>query len=209
MFLASYIGRRVWKDNYTDIKGDLMKVGLFGGTFDPPHKGHFVIGKTVKEKLDLDEVWFIPTYEPPHKDEATASPDDRLRMLERMIDGEDGLFISTIEFDREGRSYTIDTVKALQELHPDVAFYFIIGGDQIAYLPNWYQIEELKDLVQFIGVRREGYSYTKPDQVQMVEIPDLPYSSTSIRKGLQQNEPVEGLQKDVERYIRENHLYER
>lgn len=64
MFLASYIGRRVWKDNYTDIEGDLMKVGLFGGTFDPPHKGHFVIGKTVKEKLDLDEVWFIPTYEP-------------------------------------------------------------------------------------------------------------------------------------------------
>lgn len=159
--------------------------------------------------MDLDEVWFIPTYEPPHKDEATASPDDRLRMLERMIDGEDGLFISTIEFDREGRSYTIDTVKALRELHPDVAFYFIIGGDQIAFLSNWYQIEELKELVQFIGVRREGYSYTESDQVQMLEIPDLPYSSTSIRKGLQQNEPVEGLQKEVERYIRENHLYER
>lgn len=100
-------------------------------------------------------------------------------------------------------------MKALRELHPDVAFYFIIGGDQIAFLSNWYQIEELKELVQFIGVRREGYSYTESDQVQMLEIPDLPYSSTSIRKGLQQNEPVEGLQKEVERYIRENHLYER
>ncbi|MBR7553355.1 nicotinate-nucleotide adenylyltransferase [Allobacillus sp. GCM10007491] len=186
-----------------------MKVGLFGGTFDPPHLGHYEIGKAVREKLELDEVWFIPTYEPPHKDNATASPNDRLRMLERLIAGEEGLYISTIEFNREGRSYTIDTVKALQKRHPEVQFYFIIGGDQIAYLPNWYKIEELKRLVQFVGVRRKGYSYDIPEQIQMVEIPDLPYSSTSIREGLKNNEPIEGLDEKVERYIRENHLYER
>ncbi len=187
----------------------MKRIGLFGGTFDPPHIGHLEIGKTVLKSLELDAVWYIPTFEPPHKDAATATPHQRLEMLKILLEGQERLSISTIEYEREGLSYTIDTVQALLDDHPDTSFYFIIGGDMIAYLPNWHRVEELKQLIQFVGVRREGYSIDDEQGILKVNIPELPYSSTDIRKAISANQPVEGLTDGVYDYIRENKLYER
>ncbi|MGM8214180.1 nicotinate-nucleotide adenylyltransferase [Bacillaceae bacterium W0354] len=186
----------------------MKKIGLFGGTFDPPHIGHLQIAKTVLKEFDLNEIWFIPTYEPPHKQKADASPEQRLKMLQLLLNDDDRFSISTIEYDLKGRSYTIDTVKLLKRQFPNVEFYFIIGGDMIDYLPKWYKIDELKRLVQFVGVKREGYEVIDSPEVKMVDMELIPVSSTEIRKQLKNKQTPYGLPDEILHFIRENRLYE-
>ncbi|PKR79059.1 nicotinic acid mononucleotide adenylyltransferase [Halalkalibacillus sediminis] len=186
----------------------MKKIGLFGGTFDPPHIGHIQLVKTVLESLELDEVWLIPTYTPPHKEGARADSQHRLNMLRLLIDGEDQLSISTIEYKREGKSYTLDTVKELKKLYPKNQFYFIIGGDMIDYLPKWHRIDELKQLIQFVGVQRKGYNNPNDQDVLIVEMPPIEVSSTDIRENIKLGRVPVGLPDSVREYIKENHLYE-
>ncbi|TFB24872.1 nicotinate-nucleotide adenylyltransferase [Filobacillus milosensis] len=187
----------------------MKKIGLFGGTFDPPHIGHVKLAQTVQKKLNLDEVWLIPTYHPPHKTGAKAHPNERLDMLNLLLkDLEHKFKVSTIEYNLKGKSYTVETVKHLINQYPDVSFYFIIGGDMIDYLPKWYKIDELKKLVQFVGVTREGFEQASDPDVIMVEMEDVPVSSTKIRKELKAEKVPYGLTDNVLLYIRENQLYE-
>lgn len=186
----------------------MKKVGLLGGTFDPPHLGHLTIAKTVYEKLNLDEIWFVPTYEPPHKRSAEASPKHRLEMLKLLIKDYDHFSVSTVEFELKGQSYTIDTVKHLKEKHPNNEFYFIIGGDMIDYLPNWYKIDELFKLIQFVGVKRKGYQINEHPHVLIVDMELVNISSTEIRNEIKNNHTPNGLPEHIVKYIRENHLYE-
>ncbi|WP_188206224.1 nicotinate-nucleotide adenylyltransferase [Alkalibacillus aidingensis] len=186
----------------------MSRIGLFGGTFDPPHIGHVSICQTVIKELKLDEVWLIPTYQPPHKEDAKASFQDRYEMLKLLFQDHSNIHISTIEQERKGVSYTLDTVRQLKEQFPDNDFYFIIGGDMVEYLPKWHRINELKELVQFVGVSREGYGFSDPD-VLKVEMEEVLVSSTEIRQQLFQNKDPIGLPDDVLNYIKENHLYAR
>jgi nicotinate-nucleotide adenylyltransferase len=186
----------------------MKKVGLFGGTFDPPHIGHLKLSQAVLKTLELDEIWFIPTYQPPHKDGAQADPEDRLNMLNLMLDQYEDLKISTVEYELKGKSYTYNTVKHLFKHYPNTLFYFIIGGDMVEYLPNWHKIEDLQRLVQFVGVNRRGSENYNHRGVLMVEMDEVPVSSTKIRKAIQENREPEGLTDDVLHYIRENGLYE-
>src|SRR5207253_1322463 len=110
--------------------------------------------------LQLDEIWFMPNQEPPHKKKSEAvKNEDRLQMIKRAIAGNDAFRIETIELKREGLSYTVDTMKIINEQYSDHQFYFIIGADMIEYLPKWHSIDELVKLVQFVGVERPDYSH--------------------------------------------------
>lgn len=186
----------------------MKKVGILGGTFDPPHLGHLMIAEEAREKLELEEVWFIPSFTPPHKADLGTTADDRMKMVNCAISNNPFFKLNTIEIDRTGKSYTIDTIKRLKEMHPDHNFYFIIGADMVEYLPKWYQIEELVNLVQFVGVKRAGSTLDTNYPVIIVDIPSVDISSTDLRQRVKLNQQITYLTTErVQAYIKENHLY--
>ncbi|RWR15183.1 nicotinate-nucleotide adenylyltransferase [Siminovitchia fortis] len=186
------------------------KIGILGGTFDPPHLGHLIIANEVLDRLGLDEVRFMPNHEPPHKERHSGtSVENRLDMLERAIDGHPKFSIETIELNQDGRSYTYDTMKTVREKNPDNDYFFIIGADMVEFLPHWYNIEELVKLVQFVGANRPNYKLESPYPVQFVEVPMIEISSSMIRDRVKKRMSIKYLLPDqVIRYIEENHLYE-
>ncbi|MET3682480.1 nicotinate-nucleotide adenylyltransferase [Alkalibacillus flavidus] len=185
----------------------MRQIALFGGTFDPPHVGHLTVCHAVLDQLEVDEVWLMPTYQPPHKEPARASFDHRVAMLHTLVRNEEQIRVTTIESERQGLSYTVDTIKDLQHRYPNDTFYFVIGGDMVDYLPKWYGIEELRSLIQFVGVSRPG-SLFRDQTVQQIKMEDVDVSSTSIRQQLAQMSQPDGLPVSVLDYIKEHHLYE-
>jgi nicotinate-nucleotide adenylyltransferase len=190
----------------------LKKIGILGGTFDPPHLGHLFIADQVLEVCELEEVWFMPTKIPPHKLGSNLCTDeDRIEMVKRAICSNPFFKLSLIEFQRNGPSYTIDTVKELRECYPEESFYFIIGGDMVEYLPKWKSIEELLQLITFIGVKRPGFELTSiyQDNVKIVEVPQLEISSSDIRERLKNKRTIRYLLPEtVMEFIKEQKLYE-
>lgn len=187
----------------------MKKVGLLGGTFDPPHIGHLVIAEEVYHELGLDEVWFIPSNEPPHKNKATTSVNHRLSMVEAAIAGNDHFLLNPIEIERPGKSYTFDTMQLLIQKHPDISFYFIIGADMVEYLPKWNRIDELVNLITFVGVKRPEYELKTDYPIQVIDIPGLDISSTMIRERLADRKPVTYfIPSSVRQVMKENQLYE-
>ncbi|WP_102026959.1 nicotinate-nucleotide adenylyltransferase [Salirhabdus sp. Marseille-P4669] len=187
----------------------MKKIGLFGGTFDPIHVGHLLMAEEVYERLNLDEIWFIPSYVPPHKTGTTTSPDDRMRMLQLATEDNDHFRIEDMELKRKGTSFTFDTIEQLKQSHPDKQFLFIIGADMVEYLPKWYKIEELIHNITFVGVKRVGYEVKSKYPIIEVEVPMIEISSTILRNRLKHGGTTRyWLPKKVREYIRENGLYE-
>jgi len=185
----------------------MKKVGILGGTFDPPHIGHFIMANEVKEALGLDEVRFMPNAIPPHKETKGTTNEQRLKMLELGIARRNGFTLELIELERGGISYTYDTMKLLVEREPH-EFYFIIGGDSIDSLHTWYRIDELVKLVQFVGVGRPGTRGISKYNVKMIETPEVNLSSTLLRTRLSEGKSVAYLLPEaIEAYIREEGLY--
>ncbi|APH04309.1 nicotinate-nucleotide adenylyltransferase [Bacillus weihaiensis] len=187
----------------------MKKIGILGGTFDPPHLGHLFIANEVLHKMQLSEIWFIPNEVPPHKqaDNFTDSR-HRLEMLKLAVKDCSAFHVSTIELERDGASYTYDTLQLLHEEFPEHSFYFIIGADMIEYLSKWHKIDELVNMITFIGVNRRGYETKSPYPVTTIDIPLFEVSSTMLRERLSKNETTAYLlQEEVKRYIEENHLY--
>lgn len=190
-----------------------MRIGILGGTFDPIHIGHLIIAEQVREKLDLDKIWFMPARIPPHKDgEKVTSEKHRLEMVKLAIEQVPAFQVISFELERPGPSYTVHTVKEIKSEFPHHTFYFIIGGDMVEYLPHWHGIEELVHLIQFVGVERPGFQITDSlfsSYVQTIEIPQIDLSSTLIREKVSNGLSIRFLvTKEVERYIEENRLYE-
>lgn len=185
------------------------RVGILGGTFNPPHLGHLIIAEQVKSQLNLDEVMFIPDYQPPHIDKKTAiSAEKRLKMVKLSTMDEPEFKVSDIELRRKGVSYTIDTIKELKLKNPEVDYYFIIGGDMVEYLPKWYRIEELIELVKFVGVGRPGYRKESKYPIMWVDVPMTDISSTLVRRNVKQGCSIKYLvTPEVENYIHEEGLY--
>src|SRR5690625_2058820 len=148
----------------------MRRIGILGGTCDAPHSGQLLIVEEVRIALELEEIWFIPTYVPPHKQDATTEVPERINMVNEAIHGNDAFKINTIEVDRLGKSYTVDTMRILKEEHPDTEFFFIIGADMVEYLPHWYQIDHLIELVSFVGVKRAGYQMHNVYQIIVIEL---------------------------------------
>lgn len=187
----------------------MKRVGILGGTYNPPHIGHLIIANEVRHALGLDEVRLMPTATSPHKEmDNAATKEQRLEMVRRATDQVEGLTASAYEVARGGVSYTVDTIKSLQADEPEVEFYFIIGGDMIDQLPNWHRIDELMEVITFVGVNRPGWKGETDYPVQLVQIPEIALSSTLIRSRFQKNSSVTFLiPPAVEAFIREEGLY--
>lgn len=185
------------------------QVGILGGNFNPVHHAHLVVADQVRQQLGLDQVLLMPEYQPPHVDKKeTISEHHRLKMLELAIEGIEGLAIETIELERKGISYTYDTMKILTEQHPDTDYYFIIGADMVDYLPKWYRIDELVDMVQFVGVQRPRYKTGTSYPVIWVDVPLMDISSSMVRDFLAQGrKPNFLLPQPVLDYIEKEGLY--
>ena len=186
------------------------KVGILGGTYNPPHLGHLIMADQVMDQLDLDRVLFMPTAEPPHSSvsKTTIASDIRVEMLDLAIQDNPNFKMELIEVESGGKNYTYDTMKALIDLYPAVDFYFIIGGDMVEDLPTWYKIEELIHLVQFVGVNRPGYIAESDYPIIMVDTPLVDISSSSIRSKVAKNCSIKYLVPDaVREYIEIEGLY--
>ena len=187
----------------------MKRIGLLGGTFDPPHLGHLLIAEEVRLALGLEEIWFIPSNVPPHKQTLTRT-NDRVQMVERAIEDHPNFKMHTIELTRTGKSYTVDTMKSLQEMYPETRFSFIIGADMVEYLPKWHDIKTLIETVQFVGVQRTGYSVETDLPVEIIDIPLFDVSSTMIRQRIASGVKVRYYLPDaVNSYIEEHELYGR
>ena len=186
------------------------QIGILGGNFNPVHNAHLLVADQVRQQLGLDEVLLMPEYKPPHVDKkATIDEKHRLKMLELAIKGIEGLAVETIELKRKGVSYTYDTMKDLIEQNPDVDYYFIIVADMVDYLPKWHKIDELIQMVQFVGVQRPKYKAGTSYPVIWVDVPLMDISSSMIRDFIRKNrKPNFLLPKLVLDYIEKEGLYQ-
>lgn len=195
----------------------MRKIGILGGTFDPVHIGHLVVADQVLFYEKLDEIWFMPAYKPPHKKmKKITSIEHRVNMINSILPLDSRYRLCTIEMERDVPSYTLDTMKELNKRYPADAFYFIIGGDMIKNLANWYGIDDLMNIVNFIGLERIGYTHEINtdhekkiyDQVSMVPMPKLEISSSLIRKWIKCNRAIRYVVPEVvDEYIKEHKLY--
>lgn len=185
------------------------KVGILGGTFNPVHHAHLLVADQVYHQLALDHIYLMPSYLPPHVDhKETIASSDRLAMLQLAVEANPCLAIETCELERQGKSYTYDTIKWLKEQHPDTDYFFIIGGDMVEYLPKWYKIDELVEMVQFVGIRRPNYSHQTDYSVIWLDVPELDISSSMIRKKVQEGCSIRYLlPENVIDYIYKKGLY--
>lgn len=185
------------------------QVGILGGNFNPVHNAHLIVADQVRQQLKLDEVLLMPEFLPPHADKKeTIDEWHRYNMLKMAIAGIEGLGIETTELERRGISYTYDTMKQLTEKNPDTDYYFIIGADMVDYLPKWHRIDELLQLVQFVGVQRPRYKAGTSYPIIWVDVPLMDISSSMVRHFIQQGRvPNFMLPHEVLDYIEEKGLY--
>jgi len=187
-----------------------------GGTFDPIHHGHLVAASEVQAWFDLDEVVFVPTGDPWQKSDRVVSPaEDRYLMTVIATAANPRFNVSRVDIDRDGPTYTIDTLRDLHGQFPDAELYFITGADALADIFTWRDAAELFELASFVGCTRPGYEMDAKtleaipkDRVAMVEIPALAISSTDCRERKSRGEPVWYLVPDgVVQYIAKHDLY--
>ncbi|MGM0239252.1 nicotinate (nicotinamide) nucleotide adenylyltransferase [Enterococcus sp. AZ103] len=193
----------------TKVNGKKRQIGLMGGTFNPIHTAHLMVADQVGQKLGFDEVHLIPSYLPPHVDEKKAiASQHRLKMVELATEDNPNLVIDQRELRRQGKSYTYDTMKELIAEDPEADYYFIIGGDEVAYLPKWYKIDELVQMVHFVGVSRPGYPQESNYPIIWVDVPQIQLSSSYIRQQVKQGCSIRYLVPEkVREYIAEEGLY--
>lgn len=185
------------------------QVGLLGGAFNPVHITHLIAADQVGRGLGLEKVFLMPSYTSPHIDpKPTIASEHRLKMLQLAIEDNPLLDVETIELERGGKSYTYDTLVALKEKNPDTDYFFIIGGDMVDYLPTWHRIDELVDLVQFVGIQRPSYPKETPYPLIWVDVPLMEISSTMIRQKVAQGCSIQYfVPQKVNQYIQEMGLY--
>lgn len=193
-----------------------LRIGVMGGTFDPIHNGHLVAASEVQSWFDLDEVVFVPTGQPWQKaDRDVSKAEDRYLMTVIATASNPRFAASRVDLDRDGATYTIDTLRDLQKRWPDADLYFITGADAMAAILSWRDHEELFGLAHFVGCTRPGHNIDEhtldglpKGNITIVEIPALAISSTDCRTRVERGEPVWYLVPDgVVQYIAKHHLY--
>ncbi|MCX7887679.1 MAG: nicotinate-nucleotide adenylyltransferase [Verrucomicrobiae bacterium] len=191
------------------------RIGLLGGTFDPIHTGHLLMAQDAMETLKLDRVKFIPAAIPPHKSPDGIAPAwDRLRMVRLAVRGCDRFEVDPIEIRRGGPSYSVDTVLELKRRHPFARFFFIIGSDSLAELPQWREIRRLARLCVFAVVARPGFATDVPEglglRVRFVKGHSCDIASRDIRARVATGRSIRWLVPEVVfRYIQRRKLYQR
>ncbi len=189
------------------------RVGLFGGTFDPPHVGHLVTAVNVRHALRLDTVILMVANVPWQKQgHRVISPaDHRLAMVEAAVCGAEGLIAGRTEIDRGGPSFTADTLAALADEHPGAELFTIVGDDAAAGITTWERHDEVVRSSTLVVVDRPGAPVQLPEQFdwQRVEVPRLDVSSTDLRARVREHRPLDYLLTEaVLRYVRAHALYQ-
>lgn len=187
------------------------RVGVMGGTFDPIHNGHLVAASEVQQQFDLDEVIFVPTGQPWMKRTVTEG-EHRYLMAVIATAANPRFTVSRVDLQREGPTYTVDTLRDIRALRPDAELFFITGADAVAQILEWKDVDEVWELAHFIAVSRPGHTLTitgLPEQgVSSLEVPALAISSTDCRDRVRRGFPVWYLVPDgVVQYIGKHHLY--
>ena len=200
-----------------------MRVGIFGGTFDPVHSGHLILAEQCREKGRLDEVWFVPAPRPPHKDEpALTRFEQRVEMLALAMAGNPAFRIDEVEKERVGPSYTADTLTELRRRHPTHEFFLLVGSDTLADLPHWHEPLRVLEQASLLVVARPGVDVPTveelrhqlhaaenlPLRLHVVEMPQIDIASRDLRRRAAAGRSLRYfLPRAVECYIHDKHLY--
>jgi nicotinate-nucleotide adenylyltransferase len=200
-----------------------MRIGVFGGTFDPVHQGHLILAEQCREQGRLDQVWFIPSARPPHKRENQLTPfARRVEMLALAIAGQPAFRIDELENEQAGPNYTVRTLEEIHRRHPDSEFALIIGSDCLPDLPHWYEPQRLVSLATLLIAARPGFPVGTPEQLrnalglpetaalrwQTVEMPFIAIASRDLRRRAAEGRSLRYLvPRPVEVYIETHHLY--
>lgn len=196
-----------------------MRIGVYGGTFDPVHVGHLLLAEQCREQLRLDQVWFLPAAHPPHKPGAVISPPkDRLAMLELAVAGHPEFVVSDFEIQRGGISFTVETLDALHSDFPDNEWFLLVGGDSLSDFPTWREPQRILELATLVAVNR-GRRPVDPrealrllpaaaENVQVVEMPAVDLASTDLRQRVSNGKSIRYMTpRAVECYVLEHELY--
>lgn len=196
-----------------------MRLGIYGGTFDPIHYGHLLLAERCREELQLDEVWFIPAGVSPFKIGKPLSPGKaRVQMIEFAVSGFPEFRVSKIELERTGPSYTYQTLEQLRAADPERELFLLMGADSVADLANWKEPKRILELAQVVAVNRAG---DQPDlsgieplcreagrPIRVVEMPPLDISASEIRDRAAAGRSIRFLTpRPVEMYIKQHGLY--
>lgn len=200
----------------------MRKIGIMGGTFDPIHNGHLMLGTYAKAQFSLDEVWFMPNGNPPHKrnESITVTTSHRVEMVRLAIADKEGFFLQPYEVESEGVHYSYLTMEHFKSVYPDTEFYFIIGADSLFTLERWKCPERLVKTCVLLAAYRDGRDTNEMQaqitllnqkydaDIQLLRTPNVDVSSTDIRKNIKIGEDISGmLPETVLQYIKEQHLY--
>jgi nicotinate-nucleotide adenylyltransferase len=190
-----------------------MRIGVFGGTFNPIHMAHLLIAEECRDRLNLDKVLFVPCAHPPHKRNDDIAPAlDRLAMVRLAIEGHRHFEVDSVELDREGPSFTKDTLAELARRHPDDEIYYIVGRDAFDEMPTWKAPEEIVKLAQLVVVNRPSDKRQSEDwyePILRVVVPDLGISAEEIRFRVRMGRSIQyWVPAGVEEYIYEKGLYQ-
>jgi nicotinate-nucleotide adenylyltransferase len=196
-----------------------MRLGILGGTFNPPHIGHLICAQEACLQLSLDRVVLIPARVPPHKpvDDEPGS-EHRLALCRLAVHGNPDLEVSSLETEREGTSYTVDTLQALHTREPDSELFLIVGGDVAAGLPLWREPERVLSMATLAVAKRRGTSTASVQQAlsglrggeraEFFRMPRVGISSTEVRRRVRDGQPIRYFVPDgVAGYIHQHHLY--
>ncbi|HEY7311834.1 MAG TPA: nicotinate-nucleotide adenylyltransferase [Gemmataceae bacterium] len=200
-----------------------MRVGVFGGTFDPVHTGHLILAEQAHEQGRLDEVWFVPAPRPPHKDEPDLTRfEQRVEMLALALAGNPAFRIDELEKERSGPSYTVDTLAELRRRHPSHEFFLLVGSDTLVDLPHWHEPVRVLKQAGLLVMARPGSAVPTVEQLraqlpmpdeaplrlQVVETPQIDISSRDLRRRAAAGRSLRYfLPRSVECYIHDKRLY--
>jgi len=190
------------------------KIGLLGGTFDPPHLAHLVLAQTALGELKLDEIWFIPAFRPPHKRGEKISPfQHRLQMLRLAIRGNKRFKVLTVEKEKGGLSYTVETLPLLRQKHPHTQFFLLLGSDNLSELGGWREPEKIFSMARPVFAHRPLTNEKLPvwlEHAVWLSNPRLEISATDLRNRIRAGKNIRYLVPEaVERYIQKKGLYKR
>lgn len=185
-----------------------LRLGLFGGSFDPPHLGHLVVAQDVAEFLNLDRLILLPAGNPPHKlDRSLAPAPLRVEMVRSLVERDARFGVSEVEVSRSGPSYTVDTLRHYRELHPEAELFFVMGADQAVTLDSWHEPGEVSALATLVVMARDGTEAPEGDFLS-APVTRLDISSSAIRARVRNGRPIRYLVPDTVREIIEsNRLY--
>jgi nicotinate-nucleotide adenylyltransferase len=196
-----------------------VRLGILGGAFNPPHIGHLICAQEALVQLKLERVLFVPMGQPPHR-EIPHDPgaEARLELTELAIEGDERFEVSRLEVEREGPSYTVDTLRALRESSPEDELFLILGGDQAAALPSWHEPEDVLSLATLAVVERGSWNRNAigikigrlrgARSARFLDMPLIQVSSTAVRRRVERGQPVRYLVPDrVASAIEERGLY--